>query len=166
MWRGCCWSTGPFPNDSRISMTPVHSNLASVMLRVAALALTIFVFSGGDGNAQSRATQGSASNDGPFGQLAGSWSGSGTIDLSHGRHEPSKCRASYDVLEEQNKLQLNIHCASDSMISICAAARPTPPARSQAPGASRPAMPPEPCPARSKALAFRSSPRDRHSPPI
>ncbi|MGB8893857.1 MAG: hypothetical protein WA322_15935 [Pseudolabrys sp.] len=95
-------------------MTPVHSNLASVMLRVAALALTIFVFSGGDGNAQSRATQGSASNDGPFGQLAGSWSGSRTVDLSHGRHEPSKCRASYDVLEEQNKLQLNIHCASDS----------------------------------------------------
>ena len=84
------------------------------MLRVAALALTIFVFSDGDGNAQSRATQGSASSEGPFGQLAGSWSGSGTIDLSNGRHEPIKCRASYDVLEEQNKLQLNIHCASDS----------------------------------------------------
>jgi hypothetical protein len=27
---------------------------------------------------------------------------------------PIKCRASYDLLEEQNKLQLNIHCASDS----------------------------------------------------
>jgi hypothetical protein len=95
-------------------MISVHSNSASVMFRVAALALTIFVFSHADGNAQSRATQDAASSEGPFGQLAGSWSGSGTIDLSNGRHEPIKCRASYDVLEEQNKLQLNIHCASDS----------------------------------------------------
>ena len=95
-------------------MISVHPYPASVMFRVAALALPIFVFSGGDSNAQSRAPQGSASSAGPFGQLAGSWSGSGTIDLSNGRHEPIKCRASYDVLEEQNKLQLNIHCASDS----------------------------------------------------
>ena len=95
-------------------MTSMHSNPASVMFRVAALVLTIFVSSDGDGNAQSRATQRSASSEGPFGQLAGSWSGSGTIDLSNGRHEPIKCRASYDVLEEQNKIQLNIHCASDS----------------------------------------------------
>ena len=66
-------------------MISVHSNPASMLLRVAALALTIFVFSDGDGNAQSRATQGSASSEGPFSQLAGSWSGSGTIDLSNGR---------------------------------------------------------------------------------
>ena len=52
-------------------MTSVHSNPASVMLRVAALALTIFVFSGGDGNAQSRATQGSASSDGPVRPIGG-----------------------------------------------------------------------------------------------
>ncbi len=95
-------------------MMSVHSNPASVMLRVAALAFTIFVFSDGDSNAQSRATQGLASSEAPFGQLAGNWSGSGTIDLSSGRREPIKCRASYDVLEDQNKLQLNIHCASDS----------------------------------------------------
>ena len=95
-------------------MISVHSNSVSVMFRVAALALTVLLLSYGDGNAQSRATQGSASSEGPFSQLAGSWSGSGTIDLSNGRHEPIKCRASYDVLEEQNKLQLNIHCASDS----------------------------------------------------
>ena len=50
-------------------------------------------------------------NDGPFdgGELVRL-----RDHLSHGRHEPSKCRASYDVLEEQNKLQLNIHCASDN----------------------------------------------------
>jgi hypothetical protein len=93
-------------------MMSLHSNPVSVMFRGAAVALTILFFVGGDGNAQSAATQGSASSTGPFEQLAGSWSGSGT--LSNGRHEPIKCRASYDVLEDQNKLQLNIHCASES----------------------------------------------------
>ena len=52
-------------------MIAVHSNPSSMMLRVAALALTIFVFSDGGGNAQSRATQGLAPSEGPFGQLAG-----------------------------------------------------------------------------------------------
>jgi hypothetical protein len=51
---------------------------------------------------------------GPIRPIGGELSGSGTIDLSNGRREPIKCRASYDVLEDQNKLQLNIHCASDS----------------------------------------------------
>lgn len=50
---------------------------------------------------------------GPFAPLAGQWAGSGTIDLSSGAQEPLRCRASYDVLSEQ-KLQLNIRCASDS----------------------------------------------------
>ena len=50
----------------------------------------------------------------PFARLAGQWSGSGTIDLAGGGHEPIKCNAAYDVLEEQNNLQLNIRCASDS----------------------------------------------------
>lgn len=57
-------------------MMSLHSNTARVMFRGAALALTIFFFVD------------SASSAGPFGQLAGSWSGSGTIDLSNGRHEP------------------------------------------------------------------------------
>jgi hypothetical protein len=54
--------------------------------------------------------QGAAS----FARLAGHWSGSGTIDLANGTHEPIKCRAAYDVLEAQHNLQLNIRCASDS----------------------------------------------------
>jgi hypothetical protein len=78
---------------------------------VPALALLFFV---GHAAAQSRATVGSAPSESPFGQLAGAWSGAGTIDLANGRHEPIKCRASYDVLEGQNKLQLNINCASES----------------------------------------------------
>jgi hypothetical protein len=91
-----------------------HSIPTGVLFRGAVLAMTMLLFVSGNGNTQPAATQGSAPSAGPFDQLAGSWSGSGTIDLSNGRHEAIKCRASYDVLEEQSKLQLNIRCASDS----------------------------------------------------
>ena len=77
----------------------------------AAFAILLFV---GHAAAQSKTTAGSTSKESPFAQLAGSWSGAGTIDLANGKHEPIKCRASYDVLEDQNKLQLNLHCASQS----------------------------------------------------
>jgi hypothetical protein len=77
----------------------------------SAFALLFFV---GHAGAQGRATVGSAPAGNPFTQLAGGWSGGGTIDLANGRHEPIKCRASYDVLDQQNKLQLNINCASES----------------------------------------------------
>ena len=50
----------------------------------------------------------------PFATLAGQWAGSGIVDLANGAREPIKCRASYDVLEERNNLQLSIRCASDS----------------------------------------------------
>jgi len=50
----------------------------------------------------------------PFKRLAGQWSGSGTIDLTDGKREPIKCRASYDVPADQRNLRLNIRCASDS----------------------------------------------------
>ncbi len=95
-------------------MVSIPSNAVSKMFRPAALAMAVLFFVTGDGLAQRAATVGAASGESPFSQLAGSWSGSGTIDLSHGKHEAIKCRASYDVLDEQNKLQLNIHCASDS----------------------------------------------------
>lgn len=51
---------------------------------------------------------------GVFGHLVGQWTGSGTIDLSNGMHEPLRCRASYDLPADQLKLELNIRCASDS----------------------------------------------------
>jgi len=85
----------------------------SMTLRAVAPALALLFFVG-YACAQGKATVGSAPSDNPFGQLAGAWSGAGTIDLANGRHEPIKCRASYDVLDTQNKLQLNLHCASDS----------------------------------------------------
>lgn len=75
------------------------------MIRGAALAFALTFFASASGYAQSIA---------PFDRLAGQWSGSGTIDLSNGAREPIRCRAAYDVLGDQKKLQLNIRCASES----------------------------------------------------
>jgi len=72
---------------------------------IAALSLSLAVCIADSSHAQSRA---------PFKRLAGQWSGSGTIDLTDGKREPIRCRASYDVLSDQRNLQLNIRCASDS----------------------------------------------------
>lgn len=76
------------------------------MLRaIIVLALSLFAF----GN-----TPIEAQGAGPFQNLAGRWSGNGTIELSKGQREPIRCRANYDVLTEQRSLQLNIRCASAS----------------------------------------------------
>jgi hypothetical protein len=50
----------------------------------------------------------------PFTKLAGAWTGGGTIELANGTREPIRCKAAYDVLANDNNLQLNIRCASDS----------------------------------------------------
>ena len=83
----------------------VPSQFVKCITRQAGLALAFSLFIVGTCYAQSIA---------PFERLAGHWSGSGTIELSSGVHERIRCRAAYDVLNEQNKLQLNIRCASDS----------------------------------------------------
>ena len=90
------------------------SILATPMTLRALTSALVLVFFVGYAGAQSRTTVGSAPSENPFAQLAGGWSGAGTIDLANGRNEPIKCRASYDVLETQSKLQLNLHCASQS----------------------------------------------------
>ena len=51
------------------------------------LALLVFV---GYADAQGRTTVGSAPSESPFAQLAGAWSGSGTIDLASGRHDDDR----------------------------------------------------------------------------
>lgn len=71
----------------------------------ASLALAIWLLASAGGRAQGPA---------PFENLAGQWSGSGAIDFSTGAQEPIKCRAAYDVLDQQNNLQLDIRCASQS----------------------------------------------------
>ena len=78
---------------------------ATNTMTIAGLALALWLSAYGGGHAQGPT---------PFGKLAGQWSGSGTIDLSNGAKEPIRCRAAYDVLEQQNSLQLNIRCASAS----------------------------------------------------
>ena len=91
----------------------MHPTSTNAKFRGVALILAMLLLAGGAA-AQTKATVGSAPDASPFADLAGNWSGSGTIDLANGQHEPIKCRASYDVLKEQNKLQLNIRCASES----------------------------------------------------
>lgn len=49
---------------------------------------------------------------GPFGALAGSWSGGGVLTRADGGQERLQCRASY--APAQNNLRLNIRCASPS----------------------------------------------------
>ena len=47
---------------------------------------------------------------GPFGALAGTWSGGGVVTRSDGGQERLQCRANYTPA--QNNLKLNIRCAS------------------------------------------------------
>jgi hypothetical protein len=51
---------------------------------------------------------------GPFEVLAGSWSGTGTVNTSDGLHERVKCLAKYVPEKAGNSLQLDLRCASDS----------------------------------------------------
>src|SRR5262245_12938515 len=107
---GCCPSQDYCHSEDLMALL---FDVTGITLRAAMTALAILLFVG-HAAAQNKATVGSASKGSPFAQLAGSWSGAGTIDLANGKHEPIKCRASYDVLEDQNKLQLNLHCAGQS----------------------------------------------------
>ncbi len=83
---------------------PLRLTLTRVALPWVIFALTLGVFLNLDAHAQ---------GSGPFARMAGHWAGSGTIDLVDGGREPLKCRASYDVLQ-QNEAELNIRCASES----------------------------------------------------
>lgn len=71
----------------------------------AGLALALWLSACGVGHAQVSM---------PFEKLEGHWIGSGTIELSGGAREPIKCRAAYDVLDQNNNLQLDLRCASQS----------------------------------------------------
>jgi hypothetical protein len=51
---------------------------------------------------------------GPFANMAGSWTGGGTLTMSGGQSERLRCRASYGVADDGRNLRLNLHCASDS----------------------------------------------------
>ena len=55
-----------------------------------------------------------AQSTGPFEGLAGSWTGTGTVNTSDGLHERVKCLAKYVPEKAGNNLQLDLRCASDS----------------------------------------------------
>ena len=51
---------------------------------------------------------------GPFEVLAGSWSGTGTVNTSDGTHERVRCLAKYVSEKAGNGVQLDLRCATDS----------------------------------------------------
>ena len=51
---------------------------------------------------------------GPFAEMAGVWSGTGTISLDSGASERIRCRATYAVSGDGSGLNQNLVCASDS----------------------------------------------------
>jgi len=54
------------------------------------------------------------SGSGPFADLGGSWTGSGTIKLAGGTSERIRCRVTYTVADGGNRLGQEMKCASDS----------------------------------------------------
>lgn len=88
-----------------MSEQSVASQSTMCVLRNVGLAIALMLSVAGACRAQSIAA---------FAKLAGQWSGSGTIEMSNGTHESMRCRAAYDVLNAERKLQLNIRCASES----------------------------------------------------
>ena len=57
---------------------------------------------------------GYATQQGPFADLSGDWSGGGTVTLSSGSNEKIRCRATYNSQAAGNNLKLTLRCASDS----------------------------------------------------
>jgi len=52
--------------------------------------------------------------EGPFADLPGSWTGTGTIALSNGAKERIRCRATYRLDSSSVDLRLELSCTSDS----------------------------------------------------
>ena len=51
---------------------------------------------------------------GPFSDLAGAWTGTGTVSVSNGTQERIRCRASYSSPPSGQALHQELRCASDS----------------------------------------------------
>jgi hypothetical protein len=54
------------------------------------------------------------SKPGPFGNLAGKWSGTGDVTLASGEKERIRCRIDYEVARNGNGVRQDLRCASDS----------------------------------------------------
>jgi hypothetical protein len=76
------------------SIMPKPTRKTTYLAQSIVFVFALLVFCSGAAHAQH--------GGGAFGRLTGQWAGSGTIDLSN------------DLPADQNKLELNIRCASDS----------------------------------------------------
>jgi hypothetical protein len=63
-------------------------------------------------SAQAQSTAAAAT--GPFGPLAGAWSGRGVVDTREGTHEKVSCKASYEAKDAGQAVRLELRCASDA----------------------------------------------------
>ena len=80
----------------------VTPSIASIAAAVCVIALSLSPLPG------------YATQQGPFADLSGEWSGGGTVTLSSGSNEKIRCRATYDSQAAGNNLKLTLRCASDS----------------------------------------------------
>lgn len=78
-------------------------SLSPAALRIGGAAM-VLAFAVSAGQAQS----------GPFSNLSGAWSGTGTVSLSDGSKERIRCRAQYHVGNGGHALKQSLRCASDS----------------------------------------------------
>jgi hypothetical protein len=85
---------------------PLHPTRSSA-LAASAAALLAFAAPAGLGVPSAIAA-------GLFSGFAGSWSGDGMLTLAGGSSEPIRCRATYEVENDGNKLKQELRCASDS----------------------------------------------------
>lgn len=76
----------------------------------AGIVATLLVLAASPGQAQRTAEAAS----GPFGGLAGSWTGNGVVKLSSGSRERVRCRATYVVESDGHDVRQELRCASDA----------------------------------------------------
>jgi hypothetical protein len=50
----------------------------------------------------------------PFESMAGTWTGTGTVTLGKGEKERIRCRVSYTISQDANRVAQDLRCASDS----------------------------------------------------
>jgi hypothetical protein len=84
-------------------MKPLRSRFSTHAIKAAGIGAAMLL-SASAGHAQA----------GPFAGFDGSWSGTGTVQLSDGSSERIRCRATYKVGGGGNGLQQTLRCASDS----------------------------------------------------
>ena len=81
---------------------------------VIALMLALSPQPGAAQQQKAEAAKAKAQSEHPFAQMAGSWSGGGTLSLSSGTRERLRCRAHHSIGQGGRSLSLSIRCASDS----------------------------------------------------